>query len=712
MIENSKYQKIVPSRGNWKTFCAMGFLLFCFASANGGGTEEGERVSEYKREVIAQDTTSIIERELEEFEVRAPGRSASGRKVDKSQISADRLQVAARVLGEADVMVALRQESGVQTAGDYGSGLSFEGADPYHSVYRVDGAPVFFPYRFGGIFSTFNTSQYDKITLWRAGYPPTAPMRLGTAIDLESHDSTGEETYLMANLGIISSSASIRQKIGEKVGFTLSGRISYMNLLYHKFLQADSYGLRYDFADVNMSLFWHTDRQSRFLVSFFYNSDELKMDESTFDLDMKLRWHNETASIKYEREGDTTDIDATAYASGFGSRLGVSIPGMDMSMPASISSVGGNVAVGIKGNLNWLSGGKLFAGGEFYKVKPQWPEGTGMGFVVSGARPVDDVYEIRGGGEVYFLIPGGVRAEVGLTFNYYIGKDGYDRFSFLPRVTFKRKIGIGEMTLGGRVSAQPLHQVGFSEIGMASNYWMAASGELPVERGWKAVAGWEMPLPWWGLQLVTDAYFSEVSNQPVYTSGVLSVLDPGYAPSDRLRLSEGWNAGVSAELRKEFGNVNGKLGVSYSISRRHFGDSHEWWYGNYDGGLKMSASVNWIPGRHWVLGATFNYASGRVYTPVRGIYLLSANIASEFGKRNSARLPSYQRLDLSATYILPIRNSRCRHLINISLLNAYGHKNIEMQYYRINPKDSRFGLKQIFSLYRFMPSISYTFELK
>lgn len=696
----------------WRPFCAMGFLLFCCSLARASETGGGNGISEQKGIVTAADTARIIERELEEFEVRAPGRSASGREGDKSMISADRLQVVARVLGEADVVVALRQESGVSTAGDYGSGLSFEGADPYHTVYRIDGAPVFFPYRFGGIFSTFNTSQYDKVTLWRSGYPSTAPVRLGTAIDLESHDPTGEPTYLMGNIGIISSSASIRQKIGEKAGFTLSGRISYMNLLYHKLLKADSYELGYDFADVNLSLFWHPDRQSRISASLFYNSDELKMEETTFDLDMRLRWHNETAAIKYERRGEKTEIEATAYASGFGSRLGVSLPGMNITMPSSIASAGGNVAVGINGGPAWIPGGRVFAGGEYYRVKPQWPQAEGMGFADLGPQPVDNVAELRAGGEAHLLIPGDIRTEVGLNLHYYIGTEGYDRFSVLPWVTFKRRIGKGELSLGGRMSAQPLHQVGFSEIGMASNYWMAATGELPEERGWKVTAGWEMPLPWWGLKLLADAYYSEVRNQPVYTSGMLSVLDPGYSPSDRLQLSEGWNAGVSAEVRKEFGNVNGKLGIGYSTARRHFDGSRDWWYGNYDGGLKLSAGVNWIPGRHWVLGATFNYASGRVYTPVRGIYLLSANIASEFGKRNSARLPSYQRLDLSATYVLPVKNSRCRHLINISLLNAYGHKNIEMQYYRINPKDNRFGLKKIFSVYRFLPSVSYTFEMK
>ena len=83
----------------------------------------------------------------------------------------------------------------------------------------------------------------------------------------------------------------------------------------------------------------------------------------------------------------------------------------------------------------------------------------------------------------------------------------------------------------------------------------------------------------------------------------------------------------------------------------------------------------------------------------------------EYGERNSARLPLYQRLDIGATYYFTTGTShRLRHLINVSLLNAYGHKNVEMQYFVLSTDSGEYSLKRLYSLYRFIPSLSYTIE--
>ena len=84
--------------------------------------------------------------------------------------------------------------------------------------------------------------------------------------------------------------------------------------------------------------------------------------------------------------------------------------------------------------------------------------------------------------------------------------------------------------------------------------------------------------------------------------------------------------------------------------------------------------------------------------------MIGSNVISEFGPRNSARLPLYHRLDLSATYT--IKGRRLSHAINFTLLNAYGRRNVEMQHFSISD-DGRYRLKSTASLYRFMPSINY-----
>ena len=46
----------------------------------------------------------------------------------------------------------------------------------------------------------------------------------------------------------------------------------------------------------------------------------------------------------------------------------------------------------------------------------------------------------------------------------------------------------------------------------------------------------------------------------------------------------------------------------------------------------------------------------------------------------------------------------------MSLLNAYGRENVEMRSFDINADTGDYRLRDISSLYRFLPSLSYTLK--
>jgi hypothetical protein len=78
-----------------------------------------------------------------------------------------------------------------------------------------------------------------------------------------------------------------------------------------------------------------------------------------------------------------------------------------------------------------------------------------------------------------------------------------------------------------------------------------------------------------------------------------------------------------------------------------------------------------------------------------------------YDEYNSAQLPPYLRLDLSATYNLPQRG-RLEHSFNFSLMNATAHKNYTMGYVNADPQRLviRYRLSQM--MIPVIPSISYT----
>ena len=102
---------------------------------------------------------------LRELTVRAQGRGIMQLSGGNMRVSTEQLRRRMRVMGEADVVNALKRIGGISTVGDYGSGLIIQGDDPSQTVFCIDRAPVFFPYRFGGVFSAFNTTHFTSATL-------------------------------------------------------------------------------------------------------------------------------------------------------------------------------------------------------------------------------------------------------------------------------------------------------------------------------------------------------------------------------------------------------------------------------------------------------------------------------------------------------------------------------------------------------------------
>lgn len=282
------------------------------------------------------------------------------------------------------------------------------------------------------------------------------------------------------------------------------------------------------------------------------------------------------------------------------------------------------------------------------------------------------------------------------------------------RITWtKERIGETSISLG--YYEQFLHQVGFSELGLASDFTVGASPQAPLQKSFAIDISWRRRLPWWGLTLSASAYWSRVRNQTEYQGQVLEVVDEQYDPFLHIVVSDGHNEGLNLALSREFGSINGEISWGYGGGRRHLPEANdESWNALHAPGHSLKGSLSWNPGKHWILSAVYNYSSGRVYTPVESLYLVGGNIAMEYGKRNSARLPYYSRLDLGATYTFQtsIKGTKLSHLVNISILNALGRRNVEMQYFVLNVDKGTYGLKRLYSLYRFIPSISYTLEFR
>ena len=104
------------------------------------------------------------------------------------------------------------------------------------------------------------------------------------------------------------------------------------------------------------------------------------------------------------------------------------------------------------------------------------------------------------------------------------------------------------------------------------------------------------------------------------------------------------------------------------------------------------------------------YYTGDAITWPTGIYQVGGHYVESYSGRNANRLPDYHRLDIGYNYTRETAKGR-KHILNISVYNAYAKKNPYMIQFEEDKNDPR--KKKAMATYLFpvpIPAISYTFE--
>ncbi|HCO67878.1 MAG TPA: hypothetical protein DIT04_09030, partial [Dysgonomonas sp.] len=107
--------------------------------------------------------------------------------------------------------------------------------------------------------------------------------------------------------------------------------------------------------------------------------------------------------------------------------------------------------------------------------------------------------------------------------------------------------------------------------------------------------------------------------------------------------------------------------------------------------------------------AAWVYYTGNAVTYPSGKYHVDGREIVYYNERNGYRAPAYHRLDLSATCILK-KTAKYHSELSFGLYNAYGRENAYMIDFRTNDDDPEKTSAYQYSLFRFIPSISWNFK--
>jgi hypothetical protein len=176
-------------------------------------------------------------------------------------------------------------------------------------------------------------------------------------------------------------------------------------------------------------------------------------------------------------------------------------------------------------------------------------------------------------------------------------------------------------------------------------------------------------------ELSADVYYKKMQNLADYKDGLqVNVMDN--IKDNLLYNGQGRAYGLELMLKKNRGRLTGWVAYTLSKSQRRIDgiNDNAWYNASQDRTHDLSIVSNYELSPKLTVSGAFVFHTGNAITYPVGKYEIGGNTVLDYGKRNSDRMPSYQRLDLNFTYEAK-NNNRFKSSWSFGVYNIYGRKN-------------------------------------
>lgn len=631
------------------------------------------------------------------------------------RLDAESISGLPKFLGVPDILKTIQLMPGVLASGEMDSGIYIRGGDPGQNLIMLDGATIYAPAHLLGFFSIFNSDHLASATVYKSGIPSRYGSCTSGVIDIGTTDTMTGKAKGTLNIGLISSQGTLAVPLWKNSTLTFSGRDTYINYILKgtaKVMREDTEMPEYGFQDWNITLLTRLDPNNTLKINGYYGHDRLHFMQETYSMLAALKWYNAAASIIWEgTSGERTRNRHILSFSRYSNNISIERDPASIKMPSDITDFSYKGLTELSFRQSRLSFGGSYT---FHLSNVQYPIINGLNSLIDDiGRPAPyhtHEFGIFADYSIWFNFP--LTLDIGLRYSgastgkrLYTGPE--PRFSIRYRPTPQTSL-----RAAFAIQRQYVNMVSISGMGMPTDYWTPVTDKIRPQISESASLGFSHLLWDSAVEYSIEPYFCLLDNVLEYDGELFDMVNRKYDPEEHVISGKGRNYGIEIMLKKNGGKINGWISYTLSRSERSFPDIMDGavFPAKHDRTHNLAATASYSPAERWLFSAVFVYATGRTYTPPVGIYLIGENMIQKYGDHNSARMPDYHRLDLSATYNFRQRG-RCRHSLNASIYNVYARKNPLYRDLRFNANEDTgtfdMSIKNI-SLYSIVPSISYT----
>jgi CarboxypepD_reg-like domain/TonB-dependent Receptor Plug Domain len=673
---------------------------------------------------------ALSSRELNEATVKA---TKKGFDLQRADIGAERMDMKEveklpMIFGERDVLKAIQLLPGVKSAGDGQAGFYVRGGGADQNLVLLDEAPVYNASHLLGFFSTFNTNAIKDVQLYKGSMPAQYGGRLASVLDIRMKDGNDRKLGVSASIGTISSNLTVEGPIAKnKASFIVAARRTYADVFLKLYSDPGIRNNKLYFYDLNAKVNVDMGPKDKLFLSGYFGRDVVGLG-TTLGID----WGNGTGTARWNHIYSPRWFSNTSFIfSNYNYGVAFKTDAHDITITSVVRDLnlthelsfypkpGSKWKVGFSSIRHTITPGKVASGGasgiNTFAIQDQytwenalfasWDKTVtdrltmNMGLRVSGLS-------VLGNGEFYTFDPEGEVTSTtvhrkGEIVQTYVNPEPRLSFSYLTSKFSSVKGSYARMT-------QNMHLLSNSTSGNPTDRWIGTSNMIKPEIGDQVSGGYFRKLKDGVYELSGEVYYKWMQNQIDYRNGADILVNQHI--EGELLFGKGRAYGLEVMARKNTGRLTGWIGYTLSRTERRIDgiNNGEWYYARQDRTHDVSIVGTYELNERWSLSALWTYNTGNAVTFPSGKYTVDDQVLFSYTERNAGRMPAYHRLDLSAT--LSRKWKKYESAWNFSLYNAYGRQNAYTIIFKENEGDPSRTSAIKTSLFRWVPSISYSIK--
>ena len=643
-------------------------------------------------------------------------------------------------MGEVDIIKSIQLLPGIQSGGEASSGLYVRGGGPDENLMILDEAPVYNASHLMGFFSVFNSNAIKDIQVYKSGIPAEYGGKASAVVDIRQKDGNSKQFGFDGGIGNLSSRLTLEGPIiKEKWSFIVAGRRTYYDVVGKAAGIEELKDNTLYFYDMNGKSNLIINDKNRIYFSGYMGKDAFSLGESLY-----MKWGNATATTRWSHIfGDKLFMNLSAIYSNYDYNLGVPGDNADnFDWSSRIRDYNAKIDFTLFFNpQNTIKFGLNSIYHEFYpgKVETKGDNSMFIDMQLANYHAIELAVYLTNEHKISerFSMQYGLRLshfqQVGPgKVNLYQNPEKLQKDEITETIEYKNGERIGdavvhlEPRLGMKFTLNPASSVKASYNRMVQNLHLITNSQSPSPLDiWLPTSTYIKPLivdqvsmgyfrnffnnQW---ETSVEGYYKDMKNILDYREGAQLFLND--AIETELLHGKGNSKGLELLLRKTQGKYTGWVGYTWSRTMREIEGINNGnpYPSSYDRTHDISVVSNYELNKRWNFAANFIFATGNPTSYPVAKYVVQGNQLYEYSARNSNRIPSYHRLDLSATYdFKKNEHRRFEQSINFSVYNVYGRRNaysITPRANEDNPNQTEFVRLSIIGSQ--IPSITYNFK--